>query len=174
MNKASTGFTLLETLIVLVIASILTAMAIPSFNELIANNRTTAYRDLLLSDIFQSRSYASGQGEIVSICAANSAGTACSAATDWQLGWIVFNDIDGDLSIDAGDSIIKKQKALAAAISTPSATTNLSALSYDRSGFLQGAVGGTITFCHQNHDASRKVIVNGIGRPAIDTTTGDC
>lgn len=100
------GFTMVEAMVTLAIAGILTAVAAPSLNRFILNNqRTTAVNDLVVS-VQLARSEAVRRGRRVAICPSNGAGTDCIDSTDWKGGWIVYA-ITGD-----DDEVIRSFPAL--------------------------------------------------------------
>lgn len=92
MRKAA-GFTLIELIVTLAVAGILTAIAVPSFKTTIQNNRLVSESNDLLSSMLYARSQAidgastSSLGEYVTVCA-SSDGATCSS-TNWANGWIV-------------------------------------------------------------------------------------
>lgn len=84
------GFTLVEAMVTIAVAGILTAVAAPGLNRFMLNNqRTTVVNDLVMS-VQLARSEAVRRGQRVAICAANSAGDECIDSLDWQGGWIVY------------------------------------------------------------------------------------
>lgn len=85
------GLTMIELLITLAVLAILLAIAIPSFEALIASTRVTNATNELLSALAQTRSEAIRRGQRVSMCmSANN--TQCSNAGTWSQGWIIFRD----------------------------------------------------------------------------------
>jgi type IV fimbrial biogenesis protein FimT len=96
-NKTrSTGFTLFELLIVIMIAGILAAMGTSSFKYFTAANRISSETNALLGDLQFARSEAQKQGLFVTICPTNGTGTACTASSNWTNGWIVFVDFSNN------------------------------------------------------------------------------
>jgi type IV fimbrial biogenesis protein FimT len=85
----STGFTLLELLVTLTVASILLSVAVPGFVDVIRNNRAAANANELLTALSIARSEAIKRGARVSMCRSAN-GTACGGT--WSDGWIVFVD----------------------------------------------------------------------------------
>jgi len=96
--KTHSGFTLVELVIVITIAAILTVMAAPSFRSMIQNNRATTQANELLGSLNLARSEAIRRGVSVSLCAR--AGNACSGAASWVTGWLMFVDPNGDGVLD--------------------------------------------------------------------------
>ncbi|MCG7952914.1 MAG: GspH/FimT family pseudopilin [Candidatus Thiodiazotropha endolucinida] len=100
------GLTLLELLVAVVIAAILFGVGIPSFFNLIANNRLTVATNELVTSMHYARSEAVTREIPVSVCASED-GQSCSGSTDWGSGWIVFTDINGTNGmLDADDELL--------------------------------------------------------------------
>jgi len=110
MNKhMQTGFTLIELMITLAIASILISMAVPSFTHSIQNNKVLAETNMLLSAIAYARSEAIKRGNKVTICASKSfsATTPCDS-NDWSDGWVIYSAVDSSQS--RNNTILKVQQ----------------------------------------------------------------
>lgn len=105
MRKQS-GLTLLELLVTLMALSIAVSIAIPSFRELTLNNRISSQLNSLSGTLAYARSSAASRpGAFVTMCA-SSDGASCSGSANWENGWILFRDADGDAVVDAGDDEI--------------------------------------------------------------------
>lgn len=85
-----TGFTIIELLIAIAIASILLAIAVPSFNQMIVSGRLTTQTNELVGALSLARSEAIKRNADVTLCRTTGAnGTTCvTAAGNWQ-DWIV-------------------------------------------------------------------------------------
>jgi len=94
------GFTLVELLVTIVVLTILLATAVPSFMEIIKNNRLTAQANSLVAAIQVTRSEAVKRGSGMVICAKDPGNLACSGNNDWTTGWIVFSDLDQEGDLD--------------------------------------------------------------------------
>lgn len=104
--KRQNGLTLVELLVTLFVLSILVGIAVPSFRELVLNNRISSQlNDVSGTIAFARSSAASGPGSFVTMCA-SADGQSCSGSDEWEHGWIVFRDDDGDTTVDAGDDEI--------------------------------------------------------------------
>jgi type IV fimbrial biogenesis protein FimT len=93
------------------IVGILAAIAVPSFRATIESNRRTAYANQLFEDLAFARSEAIKRGVRVVVCSSN-AGTKCTDDIDWQVGWMVFADVNSDASFTSGETILKVHEAL--------------------------------------------------------------
>ena len=95
------GFTLIELLVTMVVATILLAVAIPSYNALIQNNRVTANSNNLANALAVARSEATRRREPVTVCSSTDL-LSCSGSSSWETGWIIFNDRSNFGTIDTG------------------------------------------------------------------------
>jgi type IV fimbrial biogenesis protein FimT len=93
MLKHQKAFTLIELLITIAIMAVLVAMAAPSFNRLIANNRSDATSEGFIAEISRARSEAIKRPTRVSMCA-SADGLTCGGT--WANGIMTF--IDGATS----------------------------------------------------------------------------
>jgi len=166
------GFTLVELMVTVSIVVILATLATPSFIALLTNNRISAQANDVLSSINLARSEAVTRGHGVSLCA-SSDGATC-AGTDLSAGWVIFDDVNANGGIDAGDAIIRTYQAMdgqttATFVATPS-SDNFS-LSFLGVGRPVGAFGGAVgTVCPPlGGDYCRYICINSQGRPRVDT-----
>jgi type IV fimbrial biogenesis protein FimT len=101
LKSKSSGFTLIEVMVVVAIAAILATLAIPSFTAFINSTRQTALVSELVADLNFARNEAVKRNARTLVCARNAAGTACSNGTNWSVGWLVCADEDSDGTCDA-------------------------------------------------------------------------
>ncbi|WP_199110995.1 GspH/FimT family pseudopilin [Collimonas sp. PA-H2] len=82
------GFTLIELLITIVIASILMALAMPSFSSMLMNNRLSAQANAFVNALNYARSNALTQNVNAQVCPLGAVGSVTCGA-NWGAGWIV-------------------------------------------------------------------------------------
>ena len=107
--KNERGFTLVELMITLVIASIVLTMAVPGMRDLVQNNRITGQVNEMVTAFNLARLEAIRRGSPVSVCASTDQENCSLDATDWPNGWIVFADTNatGDPANPALDQRIR-------------------------------------------------------------------
>jgi type IV fimbrial biogenesis protein FimT len=93
--KKNFGFTLIELMITLAIIAILLTVGVPSLKTFLQGNQLIASTNDLISALHVARSEAIKLGSKVSICTSSN-GTSCSGSANWEDGWIVFVDADGN------------------------------------------------------------------------------
>lgn len=92
------GFTVIEVMITLIVLGLVLGYALPSFTELMRNNRSTAFGDEFAGALNFVRSEAVKRGGSVSICASNADRDGCGA--DWSNGWLAYVDSEEETSAD--------------------------------------------------------------------------
>jgi type IV fimbrial biogenesis protein FimT len=108
-RRRSMGFTVIELMVVVAIIAIITIFGIPSYKSVTTQNRMAGEINDLTTDIELARSTAVKQGLPVTICpstdpTASPSGTtpSCTASSEWNTGWIVFVDVTGNQTFNAG------------------------------------------------------------------------
>jgi len=177
MMKQS-GFTLIEMMVVLAIAVILTTTAVPSFQTFIQNNRMTTASHQFIASLNLARSEAVKHGKQVTICKSSDSAN-CTASNGWEQGWIIFVDEDGNGARDVGtDEILRVQNTLAGIDSISGQTHVANLISYADSGFPQLTTGGslspqlsTLVICDSRDfgDHAKALVVNTTG--SVRTTS---
>lgn len=99
------GFTLIELLITIAIAAILISVVVPSFSSLIESNKERATRDSLVSSIYTAKQQSQSKRVNVFLCS-TSDGISCSNSTNWSNDWLVYEDNNGDASLNVNDDTI--------------------------------------------------------------------
>ncbi len=132
------GFTLIELMVTLAVLAIVVAMAAPSFNSMIANNRSSGMATELTAALNFARSEAIKRVKPVSICP-SSDGVACLTGADWPKGWLVFVDkaTSDSAAVDVG-TVLKYWNKLdkKAQISFKKGSTAVAYLRFNSKGML--------------------------------------
>jgi type IV fimbrial biogenesis protein FimT len=113
------GFTLVELVATLAIASILVAVAAPAFGNLIKDTRLSTTTNDFLGVLQLTRSQAIRSQHYTILCKSPS-GSECDDAAGWNEGWIAFEDrnrdrhcqdANGDLRCDLDNGLIFLSRA---------------------------------------------------------------
>lgn len=108
-QRTQTGFTLYELLTVLLIVGVVLTLGVPNMLSFRQNSTMTATANDLHSAFHLARSEASRAKTNISICAvADSTIAQPVCGGEFESGWVVFEDRDGDVVVDAGEPIIKR------------------------------------------------------------------
>jgi type IV fimbrial biogenesis protein FimT len=149
MNKQS-GFTLVEILITMAVVAILLTIGIPSFRYVTNSNRIAAEINGLLGDMQFARAEAIKEGQPVTVCVSTDGATCATNTNTWQSGWIVFSDVNGNATFDAGaDAWLRIQKTFSST-DTFIATNNVGAVTFNREGYANGIANGTLIALHDS------------------------
>ncbi|MEO5328142.1 MAG: GspH/FimT family pseudopilin [Magnetococcus sp. THC-1_WYH] len=160
--RSQPGYTLVELLITLAIALIVSVLAVPFYETIMQNSRMVARVNMVLGTLHYARGEAIKQRQQVSICDSTD-GATCTASGNWELGWLVFVDADSSESFTAGDTVLKVYESIAAGNATLRGDTNAqNVLSFSSDGFSRSAAGvlqtGNLVYCDSRGIASGKVI----------------
>jgi type IV fimbrial biogenesis protein FimT len=151
-RQNTSGFTVLELLIVLALGAIVMTMAVPSFKNSIDNQRLVTATNELVMAFTLAKSEAIKRVAYVTVCKSSDGETCTSNASSWNDGWIVFaNGTSANPeSFDVGDELIRVYPALVDTLSI-SASGNVDAfVSFRPSGTLgtnAANILGTLTTC---------------------------
>lgn len=164
MSTKHTGFTLIELMVVLSIAAILAALALPSFRSLIQNNRLTTQANELAGTLNFARGEAVKRGGRVTVCVSTDQAT-CTLGTAWEGGWIAFADPDNTATFTVGDTLLRVRGALEGGSTLTGTAT---AVQYLPSGLLGAGTGSyvlTTTGCTGNE--KRTINITATGRLGV-------
>ena len=172
------GFTLMELLVTVSIVAILAAIGIPSLTETIKSNRITAQVNEFVLALNFARSEAIKRGVRVSLCKTSDAMTCIrdGAGSNWDQGWIIFTNQDGDDIFDGADeAILKVQDGAQNQITMTGSLLVDDMISYRPNGVISRPNGivsasGTIKVCDDRIGVEGKSIaINATGRSTINT-----
>lgn len=172
--KNASGFTLIELLVFIAIVVIIMAIGTPSYQYVTNNNRMAGEINALLGDMQYARAEAIKQGLPVTVCPSTD-GSSCTGAKAWQTGWIIFVDVNGNGTVDTGDTLLRKQRAFSG--NDTFVADNVTAVTFNREGFAPLGSIATMTLKDSTNSSKwrRCLAVNMVGRVAVQTPgTGNC
>lgn len=104
--KKLLGYTLIELMSILAVLSILISVGLPMMNVFFDSNRMVSNTNDLVAGLNIARSEAIKQQIRITLC--QSADTAsCTGSGQWEDGWIVFQDPNGNATVDGGERILR-------------------------------------------------------------------
>ena len=160
------GFTALELLVTMAIATLLLTTGIPAIKNYGWNLRMKTAMDVLQTDLNLARGHAINHNIQTVICPATKS-NECSKQPDWHHGWIVFADMNADHNKQNGEPLLKH-----------AGTVDFLNISSSRSrSFLRFYPNGTapgsnvsIRFCDKRGaEYAGKIMVSNTGRIRLQT-----
>ncbi len=141
MKKLS-GFTLVELMVVVAIAGMAMAFAIPAMGTFIKNERLVTQINTLVGHLAYARSEAVTRRQQIILCASNNM-TSCLGA-NWATGWILFIDADNSSTFTAGEQVLRAKATLEGSNTLISSTGTM--IIYDNRGFSPNS-NGVFSLC---------------------------
>lgn len=164
MYRKAPGFTLIELMTTLAVASILAMIAAPALGNLLARVREASAEARIAGTLRHARTAAVMDNTRIIVCP-SSDGRHCHSGYDWQHGWIVAPDADYDGQPDTGHQIIAALPAMPAGnrIITSSGRTHII---FHPDGNSAGS-NARFTICHARGGDGKSVVVSNTGRVRI-------
>jgi type IV fimbrial biogenesis protein FimT len=188
MKRAPKGFTLLELMVVLAIAGVLMAVAVPAMGNFIRNGRITGAANDVMAALHFTRSEAIKRRVSVTLCTSANAVNAngspnanatCAASPDLD-GWIVFVDNDPFGTREAGDPILLNRAPIDQRITARTSAATF-AVTYQLNGFARDPNGASIALCDERGNtpsggelsSARGILVSVTGRAGVTRDLGE-
>jgi type IV fimbrial biogenesis protein FimT len=179
MNKRTqSGFTLYELMITVLIVGVVLTLAIPNMQDFTRNSRMSSTANDLHAAFHLGRSESSRAKTNITICPSDD---LLDCGGNWDDGYIVFVDEDGDLTVDGndGETVLRRHNAMNDAISLAVAD-DATYFSFAATGLGRAGVGGStavsqIVICDERgtdiaaggSSAARLFVVTPLGRATI-------
>ncbi len=109
------GFTLIELMITIVVLGILLAVGAPTMQDTLQNSKITAQTNSTIGMLAYARSEAAKRpGITITLCASASTKTGAPACdtNNWEKGWFIFSDLNGDQLVDNIDEDLDDDNVL--------------------------------------------------------------
>ena len=172
------GFTLIELIVVLAVAAVLIGIAAPNLIDVVRNNRLSSQVNDLVTSLNLARSEALTRGQMITVCRSKNGGSCDADDGNWEDGWLVFSDSDGNGVIDAGESIIRRYPPLSAGTTLRSGVNFAKYLTYLETGASRGSTyigSDSFRLCDFRGSAyAYEISVNATGRVDTSRTTTSC
>lgn len=176
--KKQTGFTLIELIVAIAIFGIMASIAIPNYSSFIMENRKSSLYNTLVGTISLARLEAVKTSRVVTMCISSNLSTCDDTTDDWNTGWIVFTDLNGDGLVTTtstpADTILKVERAAVPGLNIKSDEFD-KILSIAPRGRLRTQ--GSFVICDDTEADENGMALNlwitGLGRLATDTESDD-
>jgi type IV fimbrial biogenesis protein FimT len=160
------GYTLVELFVAIAVLGILLTLAIPVYQNFVANNRATTQVNQLVAAINLARSEAVKRHNTVILCA-SSDGKNCGK--QWRDGWLIFVDKQSSGQVDSGDEVLRVYQALPAGDQlTLSSSRSNDYLQMDSSGGTHDHQAGTFTYSSADKKHQFNIVVSPTGRVRVE------
>lgn len=161
------GFTLLELMVTLSIASILLVAGAPSFQTFTQKQLMKAALNSLQNDLLMGRSEAVHLNTRVVTCPGTTA-KGCTGKSLWNKGWIVFADVNGDRQFQSAETLVRRGHGFDNIEITSSSSRK--DVRFFPDGSAPGS-NGSITFCGRGGPPmARKLVISNLGRIRRDAS----
>ncbi|WP_262966493.1 GspH/FimT family pseudopilin [Methylobacter psychrophilus] len=184
-RKDIAGYTLIEVLVTITIAGILSGIAIPSFTSIIRSNQLTTYANDLVTAFNFARSESVKRGVQLTIRRKG------LSNGQWEGGWDIFVDLNGNEFLDdtnstpcesntngslKEDCLLKTYEALPDGYTLRIGTsTYKDYAAYLPSGLSKVVVSDIFRLCNgTDNTLSRAIKINAIGRTQVSIGTSSC
>ncbi len=176
------GFNLLELMAALAVLGILFAIGVPSFTQMIRNNRVVANTNELVVALSAARSEAVRRGLPIAVCARTGPTTdVCQSGTanNWGNGWLVYTDAAGAAgTINAGDEILQRFDAVPGGLTLLSSDPSSNGVPFVRFASTGlpavGSADTTFTIKHEVCTGNNRRIVKITMTGRLHTNKGAC
>ena len=156
------GFSLVETLVVLALVAVLLGLAAPGVATWRARHGLQAVAEDLWNGLVLARSQALVQQQRVVLCPLSASGE-CDAQGSWSSGWQVFVDGNHNRQRDSGERVLLTRGALPAGVRLVGNSTVRLVVKYGADG-RSDSLSGTFTLCRLDSPEGWQVVVNALGR----------
>ena len=182
MKRPPKGFTLLELMVVLAIAGVLAAIAVPAMGNFMRNSRITAAANDVMAALHFTRSEAIKRRQPVTLCtSANAqAATPACANSPFLTGWIAFVDLNQSGGVDAGEDVLLQHEAMNPLITARSSLAAFR-VTYLLNGFALNTNAAQLVLCDERGNvpsagqlsSARGILISVTGRAGVTRDLGE-
>ena len=160
--KMQSGFTLLESLVVLAILAMLASVAMPVIHYRSDARDMAAESKALMMNLRWARSMAVATGTVVTLCPVNALGQ-CTGLDQPSNRWFALSETS------LGTTIIRRFTVRDSVIIRGPAARE--GIKYQLDGFSPGST-ATLRLCDGDQRWRRSIVINNVGRPRLDVRSG--
>ncbi len=170
MRKRHThcGYSLLELIMTLGLLTIVLTLGVPSFGNIIVNQRLMSQTNALFHAVHLARKESVVRRRVVSLCPTFD-GDTCASGSDWSGGWMMFVNLDRDWPAvrDQNEPVLKRYQT------SGSVRIMANRRSFSLRSTALRATNGTVIFCDPaGRGTARALIISYTGRPRVAYKNG--
>lgn len=171
-HHVARGFSLPEALMAIALLSFCLMQGVPALSKIVDYVRLKAGVSAFMGSLQLTRSEAIRRNARVVLCKSVS-GTACAQSGAWERGWIVFQDANGNGTVDPGEDVFHRESSLPSNLRMVGNSTVDDYVAYTglgkttlNSGAFQA---GTITVCQPSTQRVEgyQIVINSVGRARV-------
>ena len=169
----SSGFTLVELMITVVIVAVLLSVVVPGVENIQNRNRMDTAAHALFTSLMFTRSEAIKRNSPVVMCKSSDA-SSCTDAAEWHHGWLIYADADSDSVVDPNEVLrIGTAFENGDTLYTSGADFDDQVV-YNVDGSASGT--GDFVLCNKGEasEFAREISISFTGRPKMNSGTVDC
>ncbi|MDB5860945.1 MAG: methylation [Ramlibacter sp.] len=169
-TKHTRGFTLVESVVTLAVASTLLSIGISTLGDLLHGLRLASVSNAVLQQLHLARSEAIKRNGRMALCK-SADGATCSDGGGWEQGWILFQDLNNSGTREPQEPVQQRLEPLPPQFLLKANSPLARYVSYGPLGATMMASGafqaGTFTLCRLSAGPGegRQIIINAGGRP---------
>jgi type IV fimbrial biogenesis protein FimT len=175
-GRRSAAFTLIEMVIAIAIAGLLTVMGVPAFHEWLGAYQLANHAKHLAETMTRARTEAVHRGHRVNLCKSVDR-LRCADHGSWDAGFVMFVDINRNGTIDSDEQLLEVEGHAPPGIEVSANHPVADYISYTGLGqarMLNGALQmGTLVVCRPGLRALHVVLAN-TGRVRVERTSDRC
>lgn len=182
MKRPPKGFTLLELMVVLAIAGVLAAIAVPAMGNFMRNSRITAAANDVMAALHFTRSESIKRRQPVTLCTSANAQDAAPtcANSPFLTGWIAFVDLNQSGGVDAGEDVLLQHEAMNPLITARSSLAAFR-VTYLLNGFALNTNAAQLVLCDERGNvpsagelsSARGILISVTGRAGVTRDLGE-
>lgn len=156
-----------------VIVAILTGIAAPSMQALIERNRTNAQVNAIFGALMAARGESISRNQPTVLCKSNNR-THCAHTGNWEQGWLVFVDDNGNELLDIGEDVVHSKAQLSANYTLRATAPINHTLSFLANGATKDA--GSFALCppSKNKTQGYTMVLSITGRAHLSKAVNSC
>ncbi|WP_212745054.1 GspH/FimT family pseudopilin [Hydrogenophaga sp. 2FB] len=162
------GFTLVELMVTLVLAALLTMIAVPSFTNQLRGWQRDSATKAFTAHVQLARSTSIKTSRRVVMCSSTN-GTTCRNSNQWHMGWLVYVDINNSGDLDANDNVLATRGA-STGLSTMQTSVGVRQLTFMPNGLMASNATTLSVIPASRTLKMNEVVLNRVGRPYIRST----